>query len=177
MKHWAMYDAQGVIRMLAAGNEAPEQDGLTALELEGIIDPRDWHVENGALVAGGIDTTPLDRVKRLHWLSVKAKAQAQAETDITVGGYTFNADAASRASLFEKVQIAVLAAQDGLTFSVDWELANGNAVTLNANQTKAIVRAIDVRSDAIRAKARTLRAQIVAATTKVEVMAVVWTWP
>lgn len=116
----------------------------------------------------------LSALKREHWLGVKAAAKAEDQTDITISGNVLNADAASRALLFQKVQIAIL---DGDPFSVDWQLVDDTVVTLNGNQVKAIVRAINTREDAIRAKAHTLLAAIKNAVTKEEVLAIVWSFP
>lgn len=113
-------------------------------------------------------------MKRGKWNRIKAHAMSLGAADIVVGGYTFNADPESRSELFEKAMLAKLAADDGLPFSVAWDDANGAPVTLNANQTKAIIRAIDARADQLRATARSLRQQINAATTEAEVNAVVW---
>ena len=108
---------------------------------------------------------------------IKTAAKVTDQTDITISGNVLHADFESRASLFQKVQIAQMAVADGQAFSVDWQLADETVVTLNANQVKAIVRAINTREDAIRAKAHTLLAAIKSATTKEEVLAITWAFP
>jgi hypothetical protein len=121
-----------------------------------------------------IATPTLHAVKRLQGLIIKAAAKAEHQTDITISGNVLAADFESRATLFQKVQIAIL---DGDPFSVDWQLVDDTVVTLNGNQVKAIVRAINTREDAIRAKAHTLLAAIKNAATKEEVLAIVWSFP
>ena len=115
--------------------------------------------------------------KRMQAQRIKAAAKAEDQTDITISGNVLAADFASRATLYQKVMIAQLAAQDGQPFSVDWQLADDTVVTLNANQVKAIVRAINTREDAIRTKAHTLLAAIKSATTTEEVLAITWAFP
>lgn len=124
-----------------------------------------------------VATATLREVKREQAFRIKAAAKAEDQTDITIAGNVLNADAASRALLFQKVQIAQMAVADGQPFAVDWMLADETVVTLNANQVKAVVRAINAREDAIRAHAHTLLAAIKAATTSAEVGSIVWTWP
>jgi len=122
-------------------------------------------------------TPTLGAVKRAQGAVIKAAAKAEDQTDITISGNVLHADFESRASLFQKVQIAQMAVADGQAFSVDWQLADETVVTLNANQVKAIVRAINTREDAIRTKAHTLLAAIKSATTKEEVLAITWSFP
>ena len=116
----------------------------------------------------------LANLKRMKWVAIKAQAVIASNADITVSTRTFLADQAERAEMAYKMAIAILAAQDGITFSVDWPLANGTAQTLNANQFKALTRAIDARNDGYRAAAVLKKAEIEAATTPAEVDAVVW---
>jgi hypothetical protein len=76
--------------------------------------------------------------------------------------------------MYRKLTLAREAAADGQTFSVEWELDDGSTVTLNATQLKAVVRAIDARTEQLKATARTLRADILACTTVSQVEAIVW---
>jgi len=123
-------------------------------------------------------TATLVSAKKHQWAGVKAAAEATNQTDITIGGKSYTATDAARASLYQQVQIAQMAVADGLPFSVDVILADDETVvTLNANQIKAGVRALHDREEQIKAKARTLRSAIFSATTSAEVVAVVWTWP
>jgi hypothetical protein len=113
-------------------------------------------------------------IKRAKWDSVKLIAKARDAANITVGAHEFEADVESRAVLMQAVTIAQLAVADGLSFSVELDKANGSSVTVDAGQLKAIIRAIHTRTESIRATARSLRAQIQAATTPAEVEAVQW---
>jgi len=123
-------------------------------------------------------TATLGAVKRAQWAGVKAAAEQTNQSDITIGGKSYTATDAARASLYQQVQIAQMAVADGLPFSVDVILADDETVvTLNANQIKAGVRALHDREERIKAKARTLRSAIFSAATSAEVVAVVWTWP
>lgn len=118
--------------------------------------------------------TTLAEVKAVKWAEIRAAAVAADQANITLGSHVLSADAESRVALFQQVQIALMAVQDGIAFSVDWEKADGTTVTLTANQVKTIVRAIDNRALQIKATARTVRAQIQAATTIEQVEAITW---
>jgi len=138
--------------------------------------PNPWAVFDGRSKTW-LELRSLIQVKGAALEEIKTAAKVTDQTDITISGNVLHADFESRASLFQKVQIAQMAVADGQAFSVDWQLADETVVTLNANQVKAIVRAINTREDAIRAKAHTLLAAIKSATTKEEVLAITWAFP
>lgn len=71
-----------------------------------------------------VATATLREVKREQAFRIKAAAKAEDQTDITIAGNVLNADVASRALLFQKVQIAQMAVADGQPFAVDWMLAD-----------------------------------------------------
>lgn len=121
-----------------------------------------------------VDQRGLAEVKQDKWAAIKAEGLRRDRLPITVATKQFEADDATRTAMFQKMQIAREAIADGLTFSVDWPLDDDTVVTLNANQLKAVVRAIDARSESLKATARTLRAQIVAAANVAAVEAVAW---
>lgn len=112
--------------------------------------------------------------KRKRWALIKQTAAARDADDITVGAHELKADAQARATLMQAITIAQLAAADGQPFSFEIDKADESVVTVNAAQLKAIIRAIHARTEAIRATARSLRAQIMAATTVAEVNAIEW---
>ena len=113
-------------------------------------------------------------LKVIKWSAMKAAAQAADQANIVIATRELQADSDSRAALFQKYQIALIEVAEGGTFSVDWTLANNTEVTLNAAQFKAIVKAIDARSESIRATLRGLRDQIAAAATPQALDAIGW---
>jgi hypothetical protein len=120
------------------------------------------------------DDRALEQCKRWKLVQMRRKARELDAADITVGVHIVPMDAESRSTLFQKAHIAYLAATDGLTFSMEWEKADGSYVALNANQTKALVRAVDARADTIRASLRSVKALIAATTTNAEADAIIW---
>ena len=113
-------------------------------------------------------------LKVIKWSAMKAAAQAADQANIVIATRELQADSDSRAALFQKYQIALIEIAEGGTFSVDWTLANNTEVTLNAAQFKAIIKAIDARSESIRTTLRGLRDQIAAASTPEALDAIGW---
>jgi hypothetical protein len=139
---------------------------------KGGIPPRQ-HLWSNALMAW-VDQRSLNDLKRDKWADIKAEAAARDLAPITVATREFQTDDATRALMFQKMAIAREAIADGQPFSVDWPLDDDTVINLNANQLKAVVRAIDNRSESLRATARGLRAQIVAAANAAAVAAISW---
>lgn len=125
-----------------------------------------------------VDSRSLDDIKRQHWVDIKAQAALDDAANITVGGIDFEVSEPVRAALFRKAQVANMNQVDGQSVgNVNWRKADDDPLTLTPSQMKALVRAIDDRSDGIRDKLTTLRASINAANTSAEVAAVTWSWP
>ena len=120
------------------------------------------------------DDRTLDQCKRWKLHRMREAARALDADDITVGVHVVPLDAESRAALFQKAHIAVLAAQDGSAFSMEWEKADGTYATLTAAQVKALVRAVDARADTIRSTLRSVKARIDATVTNAEADAITW---
>jgi hypothetical protein len=127
----------------------------------------------GATVIGD-NILSLDGAKARRIAYILDQARRLDKEPITLQGYVFLTDDATRTLMYRKLTLAREAAADGQTFSVEWELDGGTTVTLNATQLKAVVRAIDARTEQLKATARGLRATILAATTIAEVEAVTW---
>lgn len=90
------------------------------------------------------------------------------------GGHWFDGDLDSQ----RRLQLAATAAQQALLAgvspepSIDWTLADNNTVTLTATQILAAARAMGDNMNSLHQQARALKAQIDAATTLDEVLAV-----
>lgn len=121
-----------------------------------------------------LDRRSIQDMRAAKWAAIRAAAAAADAANMTMQGNEFQADAASKLALSRKLQIALANIADSLPFSVDWTLANNTEIALNANQLKAVVRAIDGRTEQVRATLIARRAQIAAATTAAEVAAIVW---
>ena len=121
-----------------------------------------------------VDLRALADIKAERGAQIRAAAAAANEENITVQNVTFKADAETRAELMQEALVAQMAIADGLSYSLDWERANGNGITLTAAQVKTLVRAINNRTAQIRVAARAKRQAIEAATSKAEVEAVTW---
>ena len=89
----------------------------------------------------------------------------------TWDGSVFDSDLTSQSRIQGAVQLAGL---DPTGFSVVWTLADNTARTLNAAQMQQVGAALGVHVNTQHVKARTLRAEIDAATTAAEVAAVEW---
>lgn len=121
-----------------------------------------------------IDTRPLSSLKAVKLEELRDAAHANDQADLTVQSTSFKADTATRDELMREAQVALMAQVDGQAYSLDWERANGNDITLTGSQAKALVRAMRNRSVSIRAQLRALRNQVAAAQSKAELDAIVW---
>lgn len=138
------------------------------------FDWRAWQVQSGALVAYS-PRPSLQKLRKEKLRALVGAARANAQAEITVQGVAFRADDEARDELHRELLIALAAQVDGQAYSLDWERADGTALSLSGAQTKGLVRAMRQRQAAIRAQLRTLRAQLSAAADAAAVAAIVWT--
>jgi hypothetical protein len=110
--------------------------------------------------------------EKLNEIIITAKAKDI--EDITIQSSTFKADEETKAELLSEALIAQMAILDSQSYSLDWEKSDGTNITLNANQLKALIRAIRQRSNSLKATYRTLKTQVQTATTKEELDLIVW---
>jgi hypothetical protein len=121
-----------------------------------------------------VDQRSLAEVKAAQWELLKIAAKAANEADITVQNVTFKADAETRSELMQEALVAQMSLIDGQAYTLDWDRANGNDITLTASQVKALVRAMNNRTVQIRAALRTKRQAVESASTIAEVQAIEW---
>lgn len=121
-----------------------------------------------------VSTATLAEAKQMRIADMKAAALAADQANINVSGVNFKADTETRTELMQEALVAQMAINDGLAYTLDWERANGNDITLTAAQVKALVRAMNNRTAQIRTQFKARRAAINAATTIAEVAAIVW---
>lgn len=118
-----------------------------------------------------VDPRSLDDLKAERWAVIKAARDTAEFGGFTWDGSVFDSDLTSQSRIQGAVQLAGL---DPTGFSVVWTLADNTARTLNAAQMQQVGAALGVHVNTQHVKARTLRAEIDAATTAAEVAAVEW---
>lgn len=106
------------------------------------------------------DERPLARVKLERWKAIQAAATADERATIAVGGRVFDADADAVAALSLAVQLGGIAQAAGESFSREWTLADDTTATLALAQLVVVLKAINDRSQAIRARATAARQSI-----------------
>lgn len=117
-----------------------------------------------------LDARTLEDHKAAKWAEIRAARDAAEFGGFTWDGSAFDSDPMSQS----RIQGAAQLAQLSPAFSVDWTLADNNVRTLTGPEMIAVGVELGVHVSAQHAAARTLRAQILAATTAAEVEAVVW---
>jgi hypothetical protein len=118
-----------------------------------------------------IDVRTLDEAKADQWAAIKAAREAAEYGGFAWDGSMFDSDANSQSRIQGGVQLANTV---GSTFSIDWTLADNTVRTLSAADMVNVGLALGQHVETQFSKARTLRAQIEAATTAAEVVAVNW---
>jgi hypothetical protein len=116
----------------------------------------------------------LPAAKAAKWEEIKA-----ARTRAEYGGFVFNSvpydsDETSTQRIIGAVSMAQIALANAQPFSIDWTLADNTVTTLDAIGMISVGVALGQHVAAIHAQARTLRADIEAATTLEEIDAVIW---
>ena len=117
-----------------------------------------------------VDPRTLSDLQVAKWEQIK-RARVNAEFGgFTWDGSPFDSDAISQSRIQGALQLAALIPD----FSIDWTLADNTVRALSGSELAAVGVALGLHVGTQHAKARTLRAQIEAATTADEVDAVVW---
>ena len=123
MKAFALHDAAGVIRQLATGAKPPASAGLEVAEVDAGINPRDWWVRSGVLVAYTAEQkrSLLQKPNRqatwdntaMTWVDGRPQAQKDAQEWMRVRE--------KRATLLEATDVLVLrAAEAAVPLSTAW---------------------------------------------------------
>jgi len=191
MSHFLKVDSQNVVWGYSNSDSVPGTDwvevdfdatGITALPTkrrlvdgdlvdigQPMLPPQRWMVwsESGMQ---WIDPRQLDELKAAQWEAIKVARDAAEFSSFVWDGSEFDADALSQQRIIGAAQLAEI----NPTYEVDWTLANNNVRTLNATQMKSVGVALGAHVNAQHVKARGLRQQIQAATTREEVEAVTW---
>ncbi len=109
------------------------------------------------------------------WARIKAARDAAINAGVTYNGNVYDSDATAQLRVTGAAQTAQLQIAAGnTTFSITWTLQNNSTVTLTAQQVIDMALAISANYQTNFAKAQSLRAQIMAATTQAQLDAIVW---
>ena len=142
------------------------------------------YVDNGALVEKPEQPSPehtfdyaikqwmydLTRHRDEKWQEIKLARDAEEFSTFEWNAHAFDCDEVSQRRIQGAVQLAAL---DDTTV-MDWTLADNSVQTFNATELQQIGQALAAHVNACHVKARGLRAQIDAATTKAELDAIIW---
>lgn len=117
-----------------------------------------------------VDPRTLEDLKAQRWREIRGARDAAEFGGFTWDGSTFDSDAMSQSRIMGAAQLAQL----DPAFTIDWTLADNSVRNLSAADMVAVGVALGQHVATQHATARTLRAQIQAATTAAEVEAVSW---
>lgn len=126
----------------------------------------------GGVIVPSLGT--LEAAKIMRWAVIKVYRDAAEFGSFTWDGSTFDSDQISQSRIQGAVQLAQLALSQGQPFSIDWTLADNTSRTLNAIQMISVGVDMGEHINACHMKARMLREQINAATTKEELDVIQW---
>lgn len=145
------------------------EDGVateTAVPMEPPAEYFEWDAELG----NWVDGRDLAGHKEAKWQEIKAARDAEEFGTFEWNMHAFDCDEVSQRRIQGAVQLAAL---DDTTV-MDWTLADNSVQTFNATELQQIGQALAAHVNACHVKARGLRAQIDAATTKAELDAIIW---
>ncbi len=123
------------------------------------------------------DTRSLEGFKASHWTELRSQRDRLINGGFTWDGSRFDSDPASQQRIQGAVQLALLAAQAGQPFTVDWTLYDNTTRTLTGADMVAVGLALGEHVQTHFVIGQTLRDAVNAATTREEVEAVVWEGP
>jgi hypothetical protein len=121
-----------------------------------------------------VDPRDLASLKAAHWIGIKAERDQREYGTFTWDGSEFDCNRDSTAKIMGAVQTAMLSAQAGQSFSVDWTLADNTVRVMSGVDMISAGMTLMAAVSNLYETSRTLRAQIDAATTAEEVQAITW---
>lgn len=142
-----------------------------ALGKDGVFIP--LSINDEALAELGVTVTheeePIENVKQRKILELKRQRDTAEVTPIEYGGNIYDYDDKAR----DRINAAIIALDvQGADASIDWTTADNKDVKVAANDLRAIVAAVAVRSNLLHIAYRKGKAQVEAAVTADEVKAV-----
>lgn len=117
---------------------------------------------------------PMPEARVEAWSRIKAARESVEFGPFVLGVHTFDGDSESQRRIQGAAQLATLAQATGQPFSIDWTLADNTQVTLTAAEMIGVGVALGHHVNEAHGIARTLRAQIDAATTPEQLEAIQW---
>lgn len=121
-----------------------------------------------------VDDRTLAEVKDSAWERIKAKRGEAEFGGFSWDGSAFDSDPTSQQRIQGAAQMAQIAMASGHPFSIEWTLRDNTTRMLSGEEMIQVGLDMGQHINACHAKARQLRQQIEAATTKEELEAIVW---
>jgi hypothetical protein len=119
-----------------------------------------------------VDSRELAQVKQDRWSEIKTQRETLITARLSTPYGIFDADAASRTNITDAVLLVQTLEAKNEPSSIDWTLADDTVITLTAAQMVEVGLLLGQRTQTVFTTARGRRAQITAATTPAEVLAV-----
>lgn len=137
----------GVFIPLSIGDEALAELGVTVMREE----------------------EPIENVKQRKILMLKRQRDTAEVEPVKYGGHLYDYDSKAR----DRIAAAIIALDvQGDGAKISWTTADNQDVKVTADDLRAIVAAVAVRSNKLHTAYRTAKAQVEAATTKTEIDAI-----
>jgi len=121
-----------------------------------------------------VDPRTLQDHKDAKWEEIKAARTGAIDAPLVTSLGTFDSGPADRTNITDAVLMAQTLAAMGETVSIEFTRADNTVATLNAAQMVEVGLTLGAKVQAAYATARTLRAEIEAATTVAQVQDVAW---
>ena len=121
-----------------------------------------------------VDSRTLSEIKEAKWESIKAKRAEAIDAPLVTPYGTFDSRVKDRTNITDAVLMAQTLESRGLPSSIDFTLTDNTTVVLSAESMINVGLLLGQKIQAAHARARELRAQIDAATTKQEIEAITW---
>jgi hypothetical protein len=163
-------DAQDDTHYVVDGEVVAYTDDQAAAKASRPTYPATW--SNTTFV--WVDDRALDKVRADQWSAIKAARSAAVAGGFGWNGMSFQSDPTSQGQIQGAVQLAVLAAQAGQPFTINWTLTDNTVATLSGADMIQVGLAMGAFVQAQYDKGVALRNQIDAATDAEAVQAITW---
>lgn len=175
---------------MVADNLAAQGPDIDVVEANGVVARATTHkVVNGEVVehtfvrpsdkhtwdptqGGWIDTRDLQTMKADKWQEIKDARTASINADLSTPFGTFQCREEDRQNITDAVMLAQTMAAANQPVDITWTLADNSTVVLGLSQLITVGLLLGQKVQQAHAQARTLRAQITAATSPEEVAAI-----
>lgn len=144
-----------------------------ALGKDGVFIP--LSIGDEALTELGVTVTheeePIENVKQRKILMLKRQRDTAEVEPIEYNGHSFDYDDKAR----DRINAAIIALElQGEGATIEWTTADNDDAVVTAQDLRAIVAAVAVRSNALHIKYRSLKAQVQACSSAGDVEAIKW---